>query len=233
MICGASSGIGKELALHYAELGFKVGITGRRKALLEDIANRYPGSICYRQCDNLSDHVLKDLDSLLEELGGLDIFIHSAGMGELNPSLDYEIEDRTMSLNVRAFTKIVGWAYQQLSESAGGNLVGISSIGGLRGSYIAPAYNATKAFQISYLEGLRIKAAKSGKPIRITDVRPGLVDTEMAKGEGLFWVAPASKIAVQIARDIERNVSVSYVSRRWRAIAYLLKIMPRLLYAKL
>jgi short-subunit dehydrogenase len=60
-------------------------------------------------------------------------------------------------------------------------------VAGIRGSRQAPSYNATKSYQINYLEGLRQKSRKS---IFVTDIRPGLVDTDMAKGEGLFWVMP-------------------------------------------
>lgn len=56
----------------------------------------------------------------------------------------------------------------------------------MRGEGIAPAYNASKAYQINYTEGLRKKTAKLPYPIYITDVRPGFVDTAMAKGRGCF-----------------------------------------------
>ena len=71
-------------------------------------------------------------------------------------------------------------------DHGGGHLVVITSVGGLRGGGAAPAYNASKAYQINYAEGLRQRVAKSGLPVTITDIRPGLVDTAMAKGEGLF-----------------------------------------------
>ena len=63
---------------------------------------------------------------------------------------------------------------------------------------MAPAYNASKAYQINYLEGLRQKATKIKNPIYVTDIRPGFVDTDMAKGEGQFWVATKEKAARQI-----------------------------------
>ena len=68
----------------------------------------------------------------------------------------------------------------------------------IRGSWIAPAYNASKAYQINYLEGLRLKVAKTKNPIYVTDIRPGFVDKDMTKGEGQFWVATKEKAAWQI-----------------------------------
>tara|TARA_B110000259_G_scaffold62083_1_gene73496 strand:+ start:2861 stop:3178 length:318 start_codon:yes stop_codon:yes gene_type:complete len=97
-------------------------------------------------------------------------------------------------LNVNAFTEIVDWTFNYFKKQEKGHLVAISSIAGIRGSGIAPAYNASKAYQINYLEGLRQRATKTKHLIYVTDIRPRLVDTEMAKGEGLFWVAPLKKL---------------------------------------
>lgn len=70
---------------------------------------------------------------------------------------------------------------------------------------MAPAYSATKAYQINYMETLRKKAFKSGGHITVTDIRPGLVDTAMAKGDGLFWVMPVNKVANQIISAIRKK----------------------------
>ena len=67
-------------------------------------------------------------------------------------------------------------------------MVAISSIGGLRGTRQAPAYNATKAYPNKLLRRAYLKATKLKEPIFVTDIRPGLVDTDMAKAEDLFWV---------------------------------------------
>jgi short-subunit dehydrogenase len=109
----------------------------------------------------------------------------------------------------------------------------ISSIGGIRGSRQAPAYNASKAYQINYAEGLRQKAAKLKMPIFITDIRPGLVDTKMAKGEGLFWVMPLEKAVDQMYKAIVNKRKVVYVTKRWRLIALLLKLISRGVYKRM
>lgn len=114
-----------------------------------------------------------------------------------------------------------------------GDVVGITSIGGLRGSREAPAYNASKAFQMNYLEGLRVKASQLKTGVVLTDIRPGLVDTDMAKGDGLFWVEPVQKVSDQIMKAIEKKTAVAYVTGRWGFVARLLKWMPRRIYDKM
>jgi short-subunit dehydrogenase len=67
----------------------------------------------------------------------------------------------------------------------------------------------------------------------VTDIRPGLVDTEMAKGEGLFWVMPVEKTVRQIYKAIISKKKVTYVTKRWRLIAIILKRIPRPIYDKM
>ena len=80
---------------------------------------------------------------------------------------------------------------------------------------------------------MRQKATKLKEPIFVTDIRPGLVDTEMAKGEGLFWVMPVEKTVRQIYKAIISKKKVAYVTKRWRLIATILKRIPRPIYDKM
>lgn len=131
------------------------------------------------------------------------------------------------------FVAMVNVAFKYFVKRGVGHIVGISSIASLRGNGSAPAYNASKSFVSNYLEGLRQKAYKLGIPIIITDIQPGFVDTAMAQGEGLFWVASPEKAALQIYKKIVVKKKHAYISKRWRSIAWLLKIMPNWLYNKL
>lgn len=186
IIIGATSGIGKELAKILADKNYLVGITGRRKNNLEEIKETKPESYIIKSFDCTTESNSEKLNELVNELGGLDLLVMSSGTGDLNENLNYEIERKTIGLNVHAFTEIVDWTFNFFKKQGKGHLAAISSIAGIRGSRIAPAYNASKAYKLNYLEGLRQKAKKTGKPIFVTDIRPGFVDTDMAKGEGQF-----------------------------------------------
>lgn len=109
----------------------------------------------------------------------------------------------------------------------------ISSVAALRGGRDCPAYNASKSYISNYLEGIRYKIKKDGLNITVTDIRPGLVDTEMAKGDGLFWVQPVEKVARQIYAKIKKKKDVAYVTKRWRIIAFILKYLPDWLFNKI
>jgi len=234
IIIGATSGIGKELAKKLADENYVVGITGRRTELLDELKNEKPNSF-YTKTFDITDtnKIVENLEYLTTQLGGLDLLIISSGIGEINESLDFEIEKRTIDTNVLGFTCVTDWTFNYFENQKSGHLVAISSIGGLRGSRQAPAYNATKAYQINYLEGLRQKATKLKEPIFVTDIRPGLVDTKMAKGEGLFWVMPVEKTVRQIFKAIISKKKVAYVTKRWRLIAIILKRIPNTIYDKM
>ena len=98
---------------------------------------------------------------------------------------------------------------------------------------MAPAYSATKAYQINYMEALRKKAFKSGEHVTVTDIRPGLVNTRMAKGENLFWVMPVEKVVCQILKAIRQKRSKAYITKRWHVLAIINKHLPYSLYKRL
>lgn len=155
-----------------------------------------------------------------------------AGTGTLNPELDYTVELPTIKTNIIGWTLVADTLYNILSQQKHGHLVAITPIGGLRGEAEAPAYSATKAYQINYMEALRKKAYKQ-QHVTVTDIRPGFVDTAMAKGEGLFWVMPVEQVAQQIYRAIHRKKSVAYITKRWHVLAVMLRHLPFYLYKRM
>ena len=169
----------------------------------------------------------------INEMGEIDLVVISAGTGEINNDLNWQVEYETIRTNVIGFTALANVAIHHFIEKGSGHLVGISSISALRGGRESPAYNASKAFASNYMEGLRQKIRHLQLPIIVTDVKPGFVKTAMAKGEGIFWAAPADKASKQIYDAIKRKASSVYITRRWRLIAWMLKAMPDCLFEKL
>jgi short-subunit dehydrogenase len=234
IIVGATSGIGKGLAEILTQSGYMVGITGRRINLLNDLKSTNPDQYIIKNFDVTDEKsTYKNLEELTKELGGLDLLIISSGTGDINETLDFKTEKQAIETNISGFTAVAGWTYNYFRNQNSGHLVAITSIGGLRGSSQAPAYNATKAYQINYLEGLRQKAKKDQLRIDITDIRPGLVDTDMAKGEGLFWISSVQKTSKQIYKAICSRKRIAYVTRRWLLIAILLKLLPGAIYERM
>lgn len=234
IVIGATSGIGKALFEKYVKEENRLGIIGRRTQLLDELKHQYPSKTHTATADiTKQDEVEQAISSLQKKLGSIDLAIVCSGIGDLNPSLDYNVERPTIDTNVIGWTFVVDMLYNLFEQQDHGHLVAITSAGGLRGEPMAPTYSATKAYQINYMEALRKKAYKAGGKITVTDVRPGLVDTAMAKGEGLFWVMPIDKVARQIYAAIHRRKSKAYVTKRWHLLAIINKNLPFGLYKRL
>ena len=233
IVIGASSGIGKELAILLSKENYIVGLTARRTGLLEEIASQLPAKSYIKHMDvSQPDSAVSELENLIAEMGGADLIIYCSGTGYINPGLEWQKEKETIDVNVTGFTCIADFSYNYFVEQGGGHFAAISSVAALRGGRSAPAYNASKAFVSNYMEGLRCKAKKEGAKITITDIRPGFVDTKMAQGDGLFWVASPGKAAKQIYGIIKRKKDIGYVTRRWRLAAFIFKVLPNKIYNK-
>ena len=233
VVIGATSGIGRELARLLVADGYRIGVTGRRADLLETLRNESPENCLTEAFDAAAPDAATHLETLIARMDGVDLVVLCAGAGYLNPELDTEPELDTVSLNVTAFTRLSDFIYRYFIACGGGHLVVVTSVMGLRGSGLAPAYAASKAYQINYLEGLRQRACKRGEPVTVTDIRPGSVDTAMMKGEGHFWIASPRRAAEVIMKAVRTRKSVQYVTPRWRTVGLLLKMIPRGLYRKM
>ena len=106
IIIGATSGIGKNLAIQFAKDNCIVGITGRRKELLEEIKQLYPEQIFTECFDVAGSENIKHLENLISVMNGMDILIYNAGYGDPSETLDWEIEKQTVGINVNGFIEI-------------------------------------------------------------------------------------------------------------------------------
>ena len=232
IIIGATSGIGRELAKIYATSNCLVGVTGRRKDLLDSLRNQFPDYILTECFDVTGTSNIDHLKNLLQQLGGMDIFIFNSGYGEPDKTLNWAIDRQTTLTNVNGFVEMANFAFNYFSMQGYGQIAGISSIASIRGNSYAPAYSASKAFMSNYLEGLHMKAAKLKMAISVTDIQPGFIKTKMAKGNKQFWVASVEKAAQQIFSAIHHKKRRAYITKRWWLIAKLMKWMPYWIYKK-
>ena len=233
IIVGATSGIGRELAVILSRHGYTLGLIGRRNHCLEELERSLAARVFARQIDVAeTTKAMEAISQLIEDMQGVDLVVISAGVGFINPDLNWCDEKATIDTNVSGFAAVANVAFRYFERVGAGHLVGISSIAALRGSRACPAYNASKAFVSNYLEGLRHRTARARRSIVVTDIQPGFVDTAMAKGEGLFWVATPQEAAKQIHRAIQRKAKRAYVTKRWRLFAWLYRVLPDFVLAK-
>lgn len=234
IVIGASSGIGRELAKVLSRNQYVVGVMARRVQLLHELRNDAEDTFFVQEIDVAdAESAMEILANFINKMGGADLIVISAGTGDINNSLSWPLENEAIKTNVTGFAALVNVAMHHFTQRGSGHLVGISSIAALRGGRESPAYNASKAFESNYLEGVRQKVRKSGLPITITDIKPGFVKTAMAKGDGIFWAAEPDKAAKQIYDVIKQRKSSAYITRRWVLVAWLMKLLPGFIYERL
>lgn len=227
IVIGGTSGIGRGLAEILIANKWTVGITGRRTNLLNEIKASAPNQVIVQEQDIKELHSSEQqMESLYSQLQKIDLVIVSSGASELNQELDWSKEHETIKTNVIGIAKVYEFVFSKFRKQGYGHLVGISSIASIRGNRYAPSYSAAKAFQANYLEALRCVAKNEKLDIAVTDVQPGFVDTPMAQSDDVFWMASVDKASNQIYSAILRKKRKVYITKRWRLIAWIMKIAP-------
>ncbi len=228
IIIGATSGIGEHLARISVQKGYQVGGTGRRVERLKALKEELGENFHFIEMDvTLHEQAKKNLIHLIHEMGGMDIIVLNAGISNYQAASIIGMEQMIIDVNVSGFVQLFGEAFQFFKKQGHGQIVGVSSIASLFGSSRAAPYSSSKAFISTYMQAYRQRCNKMKEDIVITDVKPGFVESEMTEGKkGMFWVADTEKAVKQMLQDIEKQKSYSYVTRRWRLVAWLIKLTP-------
>jgi short-subunit dehydrogenase len=211
LITGASSGIGRALALTFAARGAHVAVAARRNDELEKLvreieehggrAKAYVVDVCDPQA---AAEVVRSAD---KDLGALEMVIANAGVGFYGHSATMTWEDiaRNIDVNVRGGMATLHAAIPIFLAHKGGHLVGVTSLAGRRGLPASAPYCASKAALSTFLETLRIDLSEAG--IKVTDVQPGFVDTPMT--QGTKHAKPLQWTADRAARYIVRKLGAA------------------------
>jgi short-subunit dehydrogenase len=234
VIVGASSGIGREVALMLLSDGWHLGVAARREEPLHELKAMAPERVEVMTIDVTNPDAGERLLSLVKRLGGMALYFHASGIGRQNRTLEADIELRTMDTNAVGFTRMIGTAYRYFAEHDGGHIAAITSIAGTKGLGPAPAYSATKAMQACYLQALEQQARQRGLNIRFTDIRPGFVDTALLNGDFHYpMLMHPESVAHDIVKSVYRQRHVRVIDFRYRLLTFFWRLIPRWLWRRL
>lgn len=234
IIMGASSGIGQEVAKLLLADGWHLGIAARREQQLLELKALAPDRIEVMAIDVTKSDASELLLSLIEKLGGMDLYFHASGIGKQNRTLEPDIELQTMETNAVGFTRMIDAAYNYFAERGRGHIAAITSIAGTMGLGPAPSYSATKALQSNYLQALEQQAHQRGLNIRFTDIRPGFVDTALLNGSFHYpMLMKPEMVARDIVRSIYRGRHVRIIDCRYRILTFFWRLIPRWLWRRI
>ena len=234
IIVGASSGIGQQVAKLMLDKGYCLGVAARRQDRLLALKQLAPDRVVTAAIDVTAEEADLRLRSLIDELGGMDVYFHVSGIGKQNRTLTSDIELDTVNTNGMGFTRMIGEAYRYFAERGEGHIAAITSIAGTKGLGPAPSYSATKAMQNVYLQALEQQANARGLKIRFTDIRPGFVDTDLLSGDFHYpMMLKPDNVARQIVKAIDNKRHVVVVDWKYAILTTLWRRLPRALWRHL
>lgn len=235
IIIGASTGIGREIAVQLHARGFRLALASRDHTRLKELSESMEaGHVFVREMDiSRTDQVHAGFEQLRLALGVVDFVYLVAGTGFLNIDLQSALEEQTLATNCLGFAAVAVEAVQLFKAQGRGHLVAVTSVAAVRASGDAPAYGASKAFGSSYLDALRYWTVRRRLPISFTEVRPGFIDTAMMKAKHPIWVISPAQAAAGIIKAVDQRKKLVYIPRRWWWAAQLIKALPDWLYTRL
>lgn len=233
IVIGASSGIGREIALRLIRDGWTVGVAARRTDLLETLRQEAPERVFTTRIDVTGPEAPTALNELIAKTGGMDLYFHASGIGKQNKALCDDIELRTAETNGVGFMRMVGAAFRYMAAHGGGHIAAISSVAGVRGLGPAPAYSATKALMSSYIEALEQLSCSNHLGVTFTDIRPGFIDTDLIKGDHFPMTMSLPYASRRIYRAVLHHRHVAYIDWRWHVLVILERLVPRYLWRRM
>ncbi|HYC55756.1 MAG TPA: SDR family oxidoreductase [Candidatus Binatia bacterium] len=189
LITGASAGIGRELALLFAQHGHDLIVVARSRARLEALAKEVRAGFGRRVDILVADlAVAGAAASVHEQVAALghpvEVLVNNAGIAVPRPFADAEAGDLSamMQLNVVALAELIHLFLPAMIGRGSGRILNVASVAAFQPTPMLSAYGATKAFVLSLTEGLSQEL--SGTGVTITAHCPGFVDTDLVRNAG-------------------------------------------------
>ncbi len=241
LITGASSGIGRALALEMGRRGYRLALAARRMETLEEIrqailADNPRAVVSVRKLDVTDfDDVYAAISEMAGAINGIDIVVANAGvaLGERVGRGDFDKARKTIDVNLTGAIATLDAAAGYFLERGKGHLVGISTVVAWRGMPRSSVYCASKAGLAVYMEAVR--AELYGKNIDVTVLYPGYIDTPLNDMlPSRPFLIDVQKGAAIIARLIEKRKKSSTVPVfPWNVIGRILNILPTRIIARM
>ena len=240
LITGASSGIGRELAVALAARAKALVLLARRTALLEELGAelraRYPGLDAMVLRADLSDEadVERVVGGVRERVGAVDILVNNAGVGDqaLFDRAEWDRTRQVLRTNVFAVAQLTQLLVPSMVARGRGGVLNIGSGAGLAVMPAGAAYCASKHFIDGFSEALR--ADLSGTGVVVTQVCPGPVESgfdEAAGAAGGIAGGPPNFSASRCAKDalsgFDRGAALVFPGRAYRIVMAMLPFLPR------
>lgn len=191
IVTGAGSGLGKEIALLFAQQGAKVFATDINQTALEDLQKDH-SNIAIKKINMGIESEVKDMiQSAITTFGKVDILVNNAGvMDNFQPvgDCDENTWKRVMDINLNGVFHAMHATVPHMLENKSGNIINVSSVGGLFGARAGAAYTASKHAVIGLTKNTGYMYAKMG--IRCNAIAPGAMETNIGNTIDFSKITP-------------------------------------------
>ncbi len=212
MITGASSGLGRALAIAYAKMGVNLFLCARNQQKLEEVKNiceAMQAKVVVKSFDICDEKLAEKFIAEIEEHHPLDLIIANAGIsaGTAGGTESFAQVKNIFETNLNGVLNIIHPAIEKMKNRKKGQIALISSLAGFRGLPSSPAYSASKAAVRVYAESLRGNLADFG--IEVNAVCPGYIKTPMTDVNDFYmpFLMEVEKAAKIIKAGLEKNKS--------------------------
>ena len=235
IIMGASSGMGYGVAEALASRGIKVGIAARHTKSMEELKNKYPEFVEYAKIDITKPEAVSQLSDLIDELGGMDIYFHVAGIYDENLYLDPEKDVAITNTNCGGFARMISAAYRYFrTNRKKGHIAAITSVAGTKGIARLAAYSSSKKFGQWYLDAIEQLSNAEKAGVTFTDIRPGWVKTPLVNPDRQYPMEMSVDYVVpKIIKAIVRKYRVAVVDWRWNIFTGIWRSIPNAVWTKM
>ncbi len=233
IITGASSGIGKALALQYANQGVCLGLIARNRERLEETAAlcRGKGAVVeILSCDIHAHEALSEWMKAFDKRYPVDLVISNAGIsGGTGKQGDIEPIEKIESIfqtNVMDAIFVGQCLFEEMKKRGNGQIAFTGSIAGFQGWAGAPAYTASKSALHTYAEGLRMLAVRHH--IGVSIIAPGFVKSAMTDQNNfpMPFMLNAEKAAIIIQKGIQKNRKYIIFPLQMHLISIMSRLLP-------
>ena len=235
-ITGASSGIGKALAIKFAENGWVVAASARRENLLNELKNINQNIFSFPLDVTKIDKCKITAQNILDQLGKIDICVFGTGMHDPKSEKKFNLDSirKIMEVNYFGTMNSINAIYEYFSEKKNGQISIISSVAGYRGLPAAGAYCASKSALTSFAESLNFDMKT--KNVRVSLISPGFIKTPMTdQNEFPMPMIKSPEFAAnEIYKGLTKNKGFEiHFPKTFTYFLKFLQMLPSSLYFKL
>jgi Short-chain dehydrogenases of various substrate specificities len=233
LVTGASSGIGREIAIYLSKKGYDLILVGRNKPSLEELRDKLDTNVKLVVVDLSDEKCIKEL-YMVTKNENIDLLVNNAGFGLYGKVKDTDLQTELdmINVNVKAVHILTKLFLKDFLKKDEGRILNVASVAGLlKGGPLLSTYYATKSYVVDFSSGLYEELRRDKSNVKISVLCPGPVDTNFNKTAGTTFaikgLTPEYVAKYAIDQMLDKNKFLIIPSFWTRVGTRFINILPR------